>query len=224
MHRVQALVWTQQSAWQELKQLFSNETNIPWQLMMENTEPNWGNAALCNVEIYLQAVRAPLRKHNFVVNVWKITTSPGFKDELSHTVSSQYLQGKWCFENYSIIVFVCFFEIIDKKKNLVQLKNLRSRPHYLNQKRKKENKDYAIFFVCLTGLFVLPVLRVHSWDWCDKSCLREKQKLKAGTGRTHNGSTDIIRAQYVWAQYKAAGTYRGMETLRDSTANIKKWS
>lgn len=146
MHRVQALVWTQQSAWQELKQLFSNETNIPWQLMMENTEPNWGNAALCNVEIYLQAVRAPLRKHNFVVNVWKITTSPGFKDELSHTVSSQYLQGKWCFENYSIIVFVCFFEIIDKKRNLVQLKNLRSRPHYLNQKRKKENKDYAIFF------------------------------------------------------------------------------
>lgn len=34
MHRVQALVWTLQSAWQELKQLLSNETNIPWQLMM----------------------------------------------------------------------------------------------------------------------------------------------------------------------------------------------
>lgn len=34
MHRAQALVWTLQSAWQELKQLLSNETNIPWQLMM----------------------------------------------------------------------------------------------------------------------------------------------------------------------------------------------
>lgn len=86
MHHEEALVWTQQSVWQELKQLFSNETNIPWQLMIENSEDNWGNAAQWNIKIYLQAVRAPLRKQNFVVwtNVWTITTSPGFKYHLSH--------------------------------------------------------------------------------------------------------------------------------------------
>lgn len=65
MHHEQALVWTQQSAWQELKQLFSNETNTPWQLMMEHSEPNWGNRALKNIEIYLQAVRSSLRRQFF---------------------------------------------------------------------------------------------------------------------------------------------------------------
>lgn len=57
MHHEQALVWTRQSAWQDLKQSFGNETNIPWQLMMENRESNWRKATRWDVEIYLQAVR-----------------------------------------------------------------------------------------------------------------------------------------------------------------------
>lgn len=49
-------LWYEQSAWQELKHLFCNETNIPRQLMTESSGPNWRNAPLRNSEIYLRAV------------------------------------------------------------------------------------------------------------------------------------------------------------------------
>lgn len=65
MHHEHSVVWTRLSARQDLKQLLSNETNIPWQLMMENSEPNWENAVLRHIEIYLQAVGPPTRRGNF---------------------------------------------------------------------------------------------------------------------------------------------------------------
>lgn len=49
-------LWYEQSAWQELKHLLCNETNIPRQLKMESSGPNWRNAPLPNNEMYLWAV------------------------------------------------------------------------------------------------------------------------------------------------------------------------
>lgn len=129
-----------------------------------------GGMQLCEtflcLMIYLQAVWALVGKHcTFLLYI--------LRDNNSYCKIQQLPLGQQSFT---------VRPLNGKKKSVLpKIKTLPARLYNLILKWK-ENKDQLPCFLCLAALilYLFP-------KWCDKSGMREKQKLEAGTWHTHNG-------------------------------------
>lgn len=147
----------------ELKQLLNNEANTPWQLLMENREPNWRNAAQRNISFFDDLSPGSLGicgeiLNIFIVHLRTITVIVRFSSRCPPSQQS-------------------FTErpLNEGGKNVsLKIKTLPARLNNLILKWK-ENKDHLPRFLCLAALSTLLVPQMM-WQ------IRLEVKTEAGSG------------------------------------------
>lgn len=151
----------------ELKQLLNNETNTPWQLLMENREPNCRNAAQWNISVFDDLSPFSLGicgeiLYIFIVHLRTITVIVRF----SSRSPPPHPPGQQSFTERPL----------NKGGKNVSLK-IKTLPARLNNLilKWKENKDHLPRFLCLAALSTLLVPQMM-WQ------IRLEGKTEAGSG------------------------------------------
>lgn len=151
----------------ELKQLLNNEANTPWQLLMENREPNWRNAAQRNISLFDDLSPGSLGicgeiLYIFIVHLRTITVIVRLSSRSTPPPPR------------SAVVYREAFKRGGEKNVSLKIKTL---PASLNNLilKWKENKDHLPRFLCLAALSTLLVPQMM-WQ------IRLEGKTEAGSG------------------------------------------